>query len=158
MKKVLFVCTGNTCRSSMAEGIFNKMALDMDKQDDLKAFSAGVCAFDGDGANPHAIKVLNEVFGIDISSHRSAKLKDSHIENAYLILAMTKNHKNTIVSLFPQAIDKTFSLKEYVLGDNVTKDSLDVHDPYGRPIIVYENCARDLKNIIEKLITRLEND
>ncbi|HQA56596.1 MAG TPA: low molecular weight protein arginine phosphatase [Acetivibrio sp.] len=164
MRKILFVCTGNTCRSSMAEGLFNHIAKNgVDGMEDYTALSAGIFAFEGDGANPKAIKVLKEGYGIDISSHRARRIKKSDVEDAHIILTMTKDHKNTLVGIFPEAKDKTWTLKEYASGKKSgenTQDSFewDIPDPYGMPEEVYERCALTLKEAIDRLILRLKEE
>ncbi|MDQ2087674.1 low molecular weight protein arginine phosphatase [Herbivorax sp. ANBcel31] len=158
MKNILFVCTGNTCRSCMAEGIFNHVVQGEDKLEGVKALSAGISAFNGDGSNPKAQKVLKELFGIDVSSHKSMRLNEKDIQRADIILTMTKSHKEMILSIMPQEKVKTWTLKEYVLGDEKKDESMDVNDPYGMDELEYKKCAKQLKYLIDGLITKLKKE
>ncbi|MBA4495947.1 low molecular weight protein arginine phosphatase [Paenactinomyces guangxiensis] len=107
--RVLFVCTGNTCRSPMAEAILKKIA--GDKQLEVEVRSAGVSAVNGSPASGNATRVLKEK-GID-HSHRSQIVETELVNWADLILTMTRNHKILIISDFPECADKVFTLKEY---------------------------------------------
>jgi protein-tyrosine phosphatase len=157
MKNILFVCTGNTCRSPMAEGIFNHFILNEDKLNGIKASSAGISVFGGDGANPKAQKAVKELFGIDISSHRARAISKEDLEKADIILTMTRGHKEIILSIMPNVKFKTWTLKEYVLGDKNLNESMDVQDPYGMSEKEYKNCAQELKELIDELISRLNS-
>ncbi len=157
MKNILFVCTGNTCRSPMAEGIFNHFILNEDKLNGIKASSAGISVFGGDGANPKAQKAVKELFGIDISSHRAKTISKEDLEKADIILTMTRGHKEIILSIMPNVKFKTWTLKEYVLGDKNSNESMDVQDPYGMSEKEYKNCAQELKELIDELISRLNS-
>ena len=146
MKKILFVCTGNTCRSSMAEAIFNNIAKEKSTLD-MKAESAGIEAIDGMPANDKAIETLKRR-GIDMSPHKSKKIKSTHIDESEIVLTMTRLHKNQLLAAFPKARGKVFTLLEYA-GDGST--TADVADPYGQSAEIYERSA----DIIEKAITQI---
>jgi len=114
LKYILFVCTGNTCRSPMAEGFFNAaVRQDPKLSEAYKAFSAGIMVMDGESASNNAILALKEGWGIDISSHKVKALKYEYIKDADLILTMTKAHKDAALHLFPGMDKKIFTLKEY---------------------------------------------
>lgn len=152
MKKILFVCTGNTCRSSMAEAIFNNIA--KEKEDlNMKAESAGIEAIDGMPANDKAILTLKHR-SVDMSAHKSRRIRSSHIEENDLVLAMTRLHKIQLLTSFPKAQGKVFTLLEYA-GET---SKLDVADPYGQSHEVYERCADDLEKSIRAAIEKLEKE
>ncbi len=96
MPKILFVCTGNICRSPMAEGLLRKM------RSDFSVSSAGVSSMDGWNATPEAIEVMQD-HGIDISEHSARQVREEMINDADLILTMTERHKKLLTDDYPQA-------------------------------------------------------
>lgn len=149
MKTVLFVCTGNTCRSSMAEYIFRDMLNKRGKNKGIKVLSAGISAFPGAKASPEAIEVMKEL-GIDLSPHRSRALTKDIIEKVDLILTMTHEHKKQILSIVPQAEGKVFTLREFA-----KLEGTDILDPFGKSIEEYRKSAREIKEALEKSIDKI---
>lgn len=150
MKTILFVCTGNTCRSSMAEAMF-KDILDKNRGDyDMNIISAGVAAFPGAGANPNAIRAMKEM-GIDLQGHTTSLLTPELVKQADLILTMTGNHRDTIVAMEPGAGEKVYTLMEYT-GLDGAGASKDIMDPYGSSIEVYRDSAAQIKEALNELI------
>ena len=125
--------------------------------------SSGIAAFEGDRASESSVKVLREGFRIDISSHRARRITEEQVQNADLVLTMTRSHRNTIISVFPWAKGKVFTLKEYAQnnGKNAISTeydfSLDIMDPYGMPVEVYRKCSEELKNVINRLISKIKS-
>ena len=139
---VLFVCTGNTCRSPMAEGILKSIA--KEKKLSLEVKSAGISVFDGDNASRNSIEAMKKI-GIDISKHKARQLHRDLVDEADLILTMSKPHKEIIISNFPSAKDKIFALLEYVY-----KIDKDIADPYGGNLLLYEHTREEIYKAIKR--------
>ncbi|UUZ82572.1 low molecular weight protein arginine phosphatase [Paenibacillus sp. P26] len=115
MNRILFVCTGNTCRSPMAEGMLRKMLTEQGFAG-VEVKSAGVAAYEGSPMSDHAATVLKSK-GCTVSG-QSTPLTEELIAWADLILTMTSSHKRHTIQLYPESVDKVFTLKEYVNGDD----------------------------------------
>jgi protein-tyrosine-phosphatase len=144
LQRILFVCTGNTCRSPMAEAMFRVKA-----GDHLEIRSAGVAAFDGQQASEYARQVLMQR-GIE-HDHRAQRLNDELINWADLVLTMTKGHKSAILSFFPHASEKVYTLKEYAGMEGPE----DIADPFGGTLEEYQKCASEIDQALEKLYGKL---
>lgn len=108
---ILFVCTGNTCRSPMAEAMLRKLA--KEASFDMEVRSAGVAAMKGASISKHAVTALQD-HNIDVAGAASTPLTIREVEWADLILTMTGGHKQHILQLYPQVVERTYTLKEYV--------------------------------------------
>ena len=146
--KVLFVCTGNTCRSPMAEAIFNNKV----QGSNLKAESAGLSILPGSIASRNSATLVGDKLKIDISSRRAQSLMKNHLESNDIILTMTNRISDIIKKSYPQYTHKIFSLKEYVGVEG------EISDPYGGTIKVYEKTYDELNEIIAILLAKIEGD
>lgn len=142
-KKVLFVCTGNTCRSPMAEVIFK--ALSKKQGLELKAGSAGVFA-QKEPMNPNAILALKELGYTPPKTRHSKRLTPAMLKNADIVFTMTSEQKTF---LLPYA-KKVYSMKD-ILG-------FDVSDPYGKDLEEYIRTAKDLETAVKKIIDYMSNN
>src|SRR5690554_840636 len=109
MSNILFVCTGNTCRSPMAEAIFRSKLTEEEKER-INCSSRGIAVFSGDLVSENAVAVMGEK-NMDISLHMPRQLTPDDIENSDLIFCMTELHRDRLVSLFPDSGKKIRSLK-----------------------------------------------
>ena len=135
--QIIFVCTGNTCRSPMAEGILKSL------QNDYEVLSRGLYVPEEIGASFFSIKAMEEM-DIDISKHKSKQLTVGEAEDCDLIITMTKSHKDIIVSAYPKFSDKTFTLSEYAGEEG------DIRDPYGMDENAYRECAKQIRRLMVK--------
>ncbi len=149
--KILFVCTGNTCRSPMAEAIFNYLA-QKHKNFPFKAISRGLSVYVEESINPKADEALKSL-GIMNTKHISRQISSDDIKTSELVLTMTQMQKETLQSYFKESKYKIATLLEYA-ADSKT----DISDPFGKSQVVYNFCAKDLKDNITELINRLKED
>ena len=140
---ILFVCTGNTCRSPMAAALFNKIA--MEKNLDVSIESAGLFATDGESASPEAIVAMKK-YDIDLLLHHAQSINSELLEKSDIILTMTAAHK---MVLSPSAPNKTFTLCEFAGIDN------DIDDPFGGDVEEYEECADEIYKALLKVAEKI---
>jgi glycine hydroxymethyltransferase len=150
VKSVLFVCTGNICRSPIAEGLFRRL---LGNRKEIEVASAGVHAVHGQPPSLYAVQVCEEE-DVDISSYRSQPVTAALVDRATHIFAMTGAHLETIQMLFPQGAEKSFLLREFEEpGTTVWRD---VPDPIGLGRDVYEDCVRTIKNALPSVLAFVE--
>lgn len=156
IKKIVFVCTANCCRSPIAEGVLKKLLTD-NKINNFEVTSCGVFDFSGYPASGNSVKVCEEN-GVDISGHVSRYLDDGIVMSSDLLLCMELEHKNFILDRYPYLRDKVFTLREY------TKDSkkifdINIEDPVGEGIDVFRDAFQKIRMEIERIFPFLiKND
>ena len=152
MKTFLFICTGNVCRSPLAEGIFRHA---MKGRNDIRVVSAGIGAVDGQPPSHYSVLAAREL-GIDITRQRSRQLTAELVQEADFIFGMTHSHVDTIFLLYPEAAEKTFLLREF--DDTLDVFEKDISDPIGGSYNVYLNCRDQIEQGIASILRFVEQD
>jgi len=145
----------------MAEVMFKqliKRAVDNEQiqKNEFKCLSAGTFAVDGDEANEKAVEVL-EMAGFETDEHQANQLYEELLDESYLILTMTEEHKLSIITACPDAEYKTFTLNEFVYGTDIENYEMDIMDPYRGDIEDYTDCANGIKKALKLLLVKLIN-
>ena len=166
-KKILLVCTGNTCRSPMAAGLLRKLLDESGAPaSEIQVSSAGIYALPGFPASPEAVEVMRQ-FGVDLSSHQSRNLQKEELLASDLILTMTSAQKDQIAKAFPEFKDKLFVLREFVKIKTREKTNpnflakgsgscIDIPDPFGQNLEVYRDCAEVIGENLKELVNSLQ--
>lgn len=146
MVKLLFVCSGDTCRSPMAKEILNSKVKSK-KIKNLKAYSGGIFVDKFETKLSSGSRYALKMMGIKNVRHTATQITQDYLDGFNLILTMTSAHKQKLLSVFPFA-KNVYSLKEYTSG-------VDVFDPYGKPNEVYYEVARYLDHACDQILENL---
>ena len=154
--RVLFVCTGNSCRSVMAQGLLQHelKRLASRLREPVDVSSAGAFAIDGLPASKETLELL-QAEGIDCFAHMSRHLTDQMIRQADLILTMEHLHLEEILRRVPEAKGKAHLLKTYGLPNPSAEPNPNIPDPIGKPVEVYEVCFATIKDAVARVAERL---
>jgi tRNA threonylcarbamoyl adenosine modification protein (Sua5/YciO/YrdC/YwlC family) len=150
---VVIVCTGNTCRSPMAEALMRRLVAERlgcqpgeIEERGVVISSAGVSASPGGSAAPDAIVTMREC-GLDLSKHETQPLNDKLIRHADLILTMASGHRQAILRRWPEAAPRVM---------NVRLDGGDIDDPIGAPAEVYRQCAEQIEAALRERVAQMD--
>ena len=147
-KTLLIVCTGNVCRSPMAVGLLRDKLIREKMNQHVRVHSGGIWALEGQLASAYARQVMAEQ-DLDISEHRGRNLTQVMVDEADLILVMTRHHDQTIARNFEGDADKVHLLSE------MTGPAYDIEDPYGGSLTDYRRTATELEDLIERGYSRI---
>ena len=140
MKKILFICTGNTCRSPMAEGLCRR-ELERRGIHDIECISAGLSPFEGEAPSENAVEAMKEI-GVDISSKRSQPVTYDLLNSADLVVCVSDKHQR-VLTPYLSVIKKCI-----VLGEGIS-------DPYGQNLSVYRKTRDEILDALNQVIDQI---
>ena len=151
--RLLFICTGNTCRSPLAEFYAKRKICEMGLT--LRSTSAGFVSH----GNPMAVNSSMLLSELDIphKSHLSKIMEENDIKDSWLIITMTINHKDALLDVYPEAINKTFTLSE-ICGEEYCHPTCDIEDPYGLDISFYRSTFNLIKERVDCLLDKITKE
>ena len=152
--KIMFICTGNICRSAMAEWLLKQKLKDK-KIENIEVYSSGIYAQDGELSTWEARRVMMDEYSIDMSKHRATNIVNSKIKEMDLILCATSRHKRDVLRIYSELEGKVLTMKEYVGYDREYHDKIDIKDPWGYDIETYRSCVAEIDECLELLLEKI---
>ncbi|PIQ84680.1 MAG: protein tyrosine phosphatase [Candidatus Omnitrophica bacterium CG11_big_fil_rev_8_21_14_0_20_63_9] len=153
VKRILFVCTGNSCRSVMAAGLMRQV-LERAGFPSIQVESAGVFAINGMGPTRETLRVLQDI-GVDCSDHRARVLTADMVDAADLIFVMEPFQGEEVLRRQPSAKGKVHLLKPYGLPPGAVEGQPGIPDPIGKPLEIYEVCFNEIRQAVERIAKSL---
>lgn len=151
IRRVLFVCSGNTCRSPMAATLLRQLWAKANPGWELEVTSAGTSTAAGLPATSHAVTTMKQR-GLDLNTHRSQAVALDLLKRSDLVLTMTEHHKAQVRALWPGISDRLFTVGEYA---GIKQD---VPDPFGGPLTEYERTAATLERLLQAVAERIQRE
>jgi protein-tyrosine-phosphatase len=146
IRNILFVCTGNTCRSPLAAGFLKKL-LERNSLCEMEIGSAGLTALPGSPASFHAIRVAVEG-SVSLEEHQARLVTPELIDKADLIVVMEPKHRQQLIDLYPRASGRILLLRHFARYGSRERG---IHDPYGLNLEAYRFCFEDIKECVQSL-------
>lgn len=152
---IVFVCTANICRSPIAEALLrHALAAEANPIKELKVVSAGISAVDGDAPSAYSVKSLQTV-GLDLTKHKSQRLSQKMVSQAFAIFCMTRVHRLMIETQFKKLPKHMFLMRSFIAKND---DDAEIPDPYGLDIEDYEACRDNMVESIPAIIDFLKEN
>lgn len=151
VERVLLVCTGNTCRSPMAEALLRHLWNEANPGWTLTVQSAGTWALPGMGASRNAVEAMRRK-GLDLSQHKAQPAAPELLAQADLVLTMTAHHKEQVLAAAPSTQGRVFTLAEFA------GSGADVPDPFGGSLADYERTAETLEQLLKRVVERIAKE
>jgi len=155
-KNIIFICSGNTCRSPMAKYIFDH-EMKLNNISDYISDSAGIFCIAGMPASSNAVAALGEIGITEITKHQSKPVSEGLLQQSDFIICLTLNIKQTIQINYPELIKKLHTLKEFDLAARNSRVQ-DISDPFGSGIAEYRNCRDEIRNCIQGLVDYIKQE
>lgn len=151
MIKIMFVCTGNVCRSAMAHGYMQYLVNKKQDKNNYLISSCGTHGITGEKATDYA-KAAMMKYNVELSNHRAKNINDIDIESYDIIICMTSLQKACVKDLYPKISEKVYTLKEYI---DEKIEYTDIDDPWGLSQMVYDTCAKEIVESVDKLYDKI---
>lgn len=150
---IMFICTGNICRSAMAQWLLVKK-LEGKNRTDIKVHSCGLYAQTGDLPTTEAVEVMKK-YDVNLKMHKATNIRNADLSKMDIILCATNSHKISVLNIYPNLEGKVLTLKEYVGYNKEFHTKIDLEDPWGYGEDVYRFCASEINECLDLLLEKI---